>query len=374
MTVRVRRSLLQTFVLLSVPAFLGGCSKIEAPATEQVEILSEPGFLLRGDSTRISATLLDAEGNPVDDSTLVYNWTARPGRVLGRGREATYLAPDSAGVAMVAVAARRKGKVAAGAFREIPVYKQVILIKADDFAYDDGHADGLPDGWRLFFAYLEWKGIRASVGCVGERMADGSDAYFRKIAELGNSGRVEFFNHGWDHRLNVPLPGGGTFCEFRNTPYQEQFEHLLRTQTLMQARSGLVLHGFGAPGNAYDDATRRVVEEVVELDYWYFGSESTTKIDLKHSADIDNAAGKPDYDTFVTTYPSDAKYIVYQVHPWFWDMKKLNVFDRCINDLTARGATFMLPGEFCRKIQEQRRERAEHQAAPPGPGESIRGR
>jgi peptidoglycan/xylan/chitin deacetylase (PgdA/CDA1 family) len=192
------------------------------------------------------------------------------------------------------------------------------------------------------------------VGAIGERMFGGTSAYYRGLAALVSTGRIEFFNHGWNHAINATREDGSVYCEFRDTPYEYQHAHFLATQRLLRKEAGIVLRGFGAPGNAHDEVTRRVIDEAGDTAYWFFAAGPSQKTILRRVADIEDKRNLPDYDTFVATYKPGAEYIVYQLHPWFWDETLLAEFVRCVDDLIAMGVTFVLPGEYVAMVNAAR--------------------
>jgi hypothetical protein len=343
---RAIRPALPALLGLLLWPLLSGCSETSAPVPGPgVEVVASAPYLMHGDSTEVRATLVCGGDDP--PAGLVFAWSASCGRITGDGDHATFVAPDEADTALVRVivtdasADRHAGEL------RLPVYRQIVILKADDFVYESCRATGIPAGWQLYFDYICSHRLATSAGVIGYRFAEAPPELFSRLVALTQTGRVEFFNHGWTHAIGFVDADGKTCSEFKNRPYEEQHDHLRATQKLMRERAGIVLRGFGAPGNAIDESTLRVIDENDDIVYWLFGDPTSCKRVLGRVSRIENDHLLPDYATFVATYKPDAPCIVYQIHPWFWTDALLAEFAKCIDDLVAAGVTFMLPGEYC---------------------------
>lgn len=325
--------------------WLPGCSEIEAPApTREVIVIAEEATIMRGDSLTVSAELIDTRGS--DLAAGAYQWSVDGGSVIGEGATITFVAPDSVGTVSLHVTVVDGAGNRHEGLLTISVHGQFVILKADDLVYEPGRPDGVPAGWRLFFDYIESHDLRASAGAIGQRMEQGGDEYFASLRALRKRGRVEFFNHGWSHEINVTGPDGVVRSEFRGTPYERQRDHLQATQALLRRRAGITLRGFGAPGNAIDETTARVVSECPELTYWFYGLPGSGKAVLPRLAEMEDRQNRISYEVFRATYRADVECLVYQIHPWFWTETQLAEFARCIDDLRAMGVTFILPTRY----------------------------
>jgi len=177
-----------------------------------------------------------------------------------------------------------------------------VILKADDFVYESFCADGVPAGWRLYLDYVESRGLKTSVGVIGHRLAEAPPSFFALLGEMHRRGRVEFLNHGLTHASNVVGKDGVARSELKGTPDEAQRDNLRATQALLRRGAGIVLRGFGAPGNAIDATTAQVVAENEEILYWFLGRKDGGKTVLPRVADIENARLVPDYDTFRRTH------------------------------------------------------------------------
>jgi hypothetical protein len=325
---------------------LSGCSETSAPVPgPRIELVTSATFLMRGDSAEVRATLVcDGEDPPAG---LAFAWSASCGRITGDGDHATFVAPETADTARIRVVVTAAGADRHAGELRLPVYRQIVILKADDFVYASGRATGIAPGWQLYLDYICSRRLATSVGVIGQRVDAGPAEFFVRLATLAQTHRVEFFNHGWTHAIGFVDDRGQLCSEFKNRPYEEQRDHLLATQSLMRERAGIVLRGFGAPGNAIDASTLRLIDGTDDIAYWLYGNPSSRKRVLSRVADIEDSHNLPDYATFLATYKPDAECIVYQIHPWFWTDALLAEFAKCVDDLVAAGVTFMLPGEYC---------------------------
>jgi len=338
------------FSLLLVLVGLWGCllEPDSHESSQSFSLVSSSLYLIRGDSAKIEADL-DAEEAEVPG--LSYSWSANFGSVVGGGPTITYVAADTAGSAVIRVSVQRLGTPYGHGSLRIPVYRQIILLKADDFVYSPYTSSGFTPGWQMYLDYLEEQGLKSAVGVIGARVKDGTDGFFEQAGLLHERGTVEYFNHGYGHELNVTDEQGHTYCEFRGTPVEYQQTRLQATQALWFEKTGIVLRGFAAPGNAFDGATRQAIASADDIVYWLFGWPIVGKILLEyHPCKMEEECAQPRYEVFTRTYVPEQRMIVYQLHPWFWTRTEMAEFIRCVNALRAAGATFMLPLEYCRLL------------------------
>ena len=174
------------------------------------------------------------------------------------------------------------------------------------------------------------------MGVIGNRARDPTGRFFALMANLRDSGRFEFFNHGWDHEI----------LEFKDVPYKRQLEHVRKTQAWIVSNTGIRMRGFGAPGNNFDFNTSRVVSDLDEMTYWFFGDGTSTKYEFARIAEIEEPAGIPNWDTFARSYIGERSLLVYQLHPAYWGPKSLGEFERAVDFLIQRRTRFVLPSEY----------------------------
>ncbi len=298
-----------------------------------------------------SNTTLAVDPSP-DDATSSYAWRSTGGRISGEGSTVLFTAPEDADSVRVNVEVKEKdGTTWAGA-TTIIVFRQWVILKADDFRY--APAGTISPGWRRFIDFVEERKIRTSIGLIGIEIERGDSAFAAMIHHLASNPRFEFWNHGYDHLLNVTDEAGHTVSEFRGTSYEHQLEHMQRTQTLARDRCGIVLHAFGAPGNAFDSNTARAIDACDDLRIWFFGAPYSDRLVLPYTVAIEQPIFQPNESGFMTAYDPAPPCVTYQIHPKDWDPARFDAFTRIIDFLIAQDVTFTTPSDF---------ERISHQMA-----------
>ncbi len=232
------------------------------------------------------------------------------------------------------------------------IYKQFIILKADDLA-DDG-ANVISPRWRAFIDYIEERNIKASIGVIGYSLESQNDEYLSLIKDLGHNGNIEFWNHGYSHLLNGVNEDGEIYHEFWNTPYEYQKEHLLKTQNLAREMLNITFNAFGAPGNAIDSNTVKAIEEIDEIEVWLFGDSCSTKFVLERGEiGPEYPPWKPDYQQFLNDYDSERDYLVVQMHPNSWDSEQFDQFKQIIEFLIQEDVTFITPYGYYRLLNRE---------------------
>lgn len=226
--------------------------------------------------------------------------------------------------------------------------KNLIILKADDLRFDNSNI--ISPRWQTFIDYIEDSKIKASIGIIGNSLEQGNNEYFSLIKTVHNKGYIEFWNHGYSHYSNDDSEN--PVWEFRNTPYKQQYEHLLKTQELAKTKIGLTLHTFGAPFNKVDENTVKAIEDINDIKVWLFGNTSSTKLVLKRYCDIEYPTHNPDYQKFLNNYDSGIEYLLLQIHPNSWDNGRFNQFKQIIEFLIQEGATFITPFEYYKLLNK----------------------
>lgn len=226
--------------------------------------------------------------------------------------------------------------------------KSLIILKADDLRFDNSNV--ISPGWQTFIDYIEDSKIKASIGIIGNSLEQGNDEYFSLIKTIHNKGNIEFWNHGYSHYSNDDSEN--PVWEFRNTPYNQQYENLLRTQELAKTKIGITLHAFGAPFNQTDENTVKAIEDIEDIKVWLFGNTSSTKLVLKRYCDIEYPTHNPDYKKFLKNYNSGREYLLLQIHPNSWDNERFNQFKQIIEFLIQGNATFITPFEYYQSLNK----------------------
>jgi hypothetical protein len=271
-------------------------------------------------------------------------WSASNGRIEGNNVEAKFYAPDIQGSAIIEAKITDQNNISYTDTARIKVYKQLVLLKADDVFFDK--VNTIPAGWRSFIDYIISKNIKASLGLIGNSLVQGNEAYFSYLKSLEDSGNFELWNHGYNHLLDGTDVKGNKFEEFLNSPLEYQAGHLLQTQNLAKVKLNIILHTFGAPGNAIDTTTIKAIKDIGDIKVWYFGLENPDKFVLKRSIEIEYPTGIPDFNKFQTYYTPLDPYLVIQIHPNVWDETKFSEFKKMIDFLIQKDVTFINPYEY----------------------------
>ena len=218
-----------------------------------------------------------------------------------------------------------------------------LMLKLDDVGARN---------YRQYFRvvkFLEEKDIVAGFGVVVNSIENADGAYIdwlRRIARE-NGGRVEFWNHGWDHYMK------GDVCEFKGTGLAHQREHLTKSQDVFREKTGLVMHALGTAGNARDADTPKALAERPDITVWIYGDEKNTggKLVLRRTFNLEYAVGKIDFNKFAGPYKSRRldDYAIIQGHPNIWNDQSFEEFKKVVGQLLDDGWIFTTPHEFATK-------------------------
>lgn len=221
---------------------------------------------------------------------------------------------------------------------------QTVILKADDVRYHPEHI--LPPRWQTFNTYIIEQNINAGLGLIGNSLEDDNPEYFEHLLELHNSPHFEIWHHGYDHLLRGTNEKGETYHEFSNTSLDHQLDHLRKTQRLAKEKVGITLRTFGAPGNQIDDTTCQALDQMPELEVWFYASPNAKQFDLKRTISVEYPTHNPDFDAFKEHYSPDYACLVLQLHPNSWDEDRFAHFDQIIQFLLNKDVSFILPYEY----------------------------
>ncbi|MDQ1355552.1 MAG: hypothetical protein QG657_5862 [Acidobacteriota bacterium] len=285
-------------------------------------------------------------GGNTDPQQYSFRWWTTAGTItkIAPGNKAAFIAPDQKCSAEIGVEVKDKNNTTSTQTVSIIVYKQVAILKADDVICASGGI--MPPRWQTFLEYMTQKHIKVCIGLVGNSLEHGNSSYIERLKELSQLEYFEIFNHGYDHLLYQVDENGNQYCEFFNTPWEQQKEHLLKTQNLSKDKLGITLHTFGAPGNMIDNNTTKAIESVADLKIWLYGNPSLTKLVLNKWGLIETSTGYPDYDAFLKKYDPTVDYYVFQIHPNRFTPESLEVFKKILDYLIQQQVTFLLPYEY----------------------------
>jgi len=230
-------------------------------------------------------------------------------------------------------------------FASDPSPQKVILIKADDMRNSKLRE------WERFFELVELKNVRASVGIVCDSLESDKDGYFDWLKGIAASGRIEYWNHGWDHKQwdekEVKV------SEFCKSGYEHQNLALEKSQASAEKALGTPFRCFGAPFNRIDDDTAKVLAKHTEITLVYVygkpaGYEGKVLLPMNIRGENDGT-GKPNFAKFKETYEKSGRNLTIaavQFHPALFSDDGLQQFAQIIDFLKAEGWIFMTPSEY----------------------------
>jgi hypothetical protein len=309
------------------------------PKLEENFTVTFPKFLRINDSVRI---VVESDVNIL--SKYIFKWKTNQGTIEPSGNEVIYSSPDSVCTAAIELEIFNKADFISKHTFSISVFRQLIILKADDLIYDNKKI--VSDSWTRFLHYAVSEKIKSSVGLICNSLETDDDRYFGLLQYLDRTDYIELWNHGYDHRLDTQHPDGKLYDEYRNSSLEFQNEQLRKAQTLAEEKLNITLRTFGAPGNAIDSTTILALDAFDEIKVWFFGLSGSGKLVLGRSADMEYPTGKPDYNSFVQNYDPSKEYLVFQIHPNQWDENQFKTFKQIIEFLKNQRTTFILPYEY----------------------------
>lgn len=220
--------------------------------------------------------------------------------------------------------------------------KRIVIIKADDVR-------GPTANWKRFFALSKAKGIKVSAGIICESLQQDKNGYHAWLKGLQDSGAVEFWNHGWDHkRWNAK--DGRQLCEFKGSGYAHQKQHFVDAQSLMQKVFGAPPIAFGAPYNGMDADTVKVLNENADCRLCFchtlkgLHGKVLAPMTLRGESD---GTGKPNFEKFKAEYQKrKVSFAAIQFHPSGFGDAQFAEYGKIVDFLIKEGWTFMLPAEY----------------------------
>lgn len=224
-----------------------------------------------------------------------------------------------------------------------PVY---IMLKLDDLTSKS-------PGWVRTVEFLKEKNVKSSIGIICNSLEKDNQAYFDWIKSVQAGGLVEFWNHGYDHKEWTE--GETKLQEFKGPSYEQQKEHFSKSQQLAKDKLGITLRSFGAPFNATDANTVKVLSEDPDVKVFLYGNPrdaatlpkvmilDRTQMNIENPLFVPNARRiEQDYDILAKKRDD----FVIQGHANQWDGKRFEEFKKLVEFLISKGATFVTPYEY----------------------------
>lgn len=221
-----------------------------------------------------------------------------------------------------------------------------IILKLDDLRSPT-------PAWKRTVEFLRAKNVKSSIGIICNSLEGDQKPYYDWIREVAQTGLVEFWNHGWDHKQW--REEDKDVMEFKGPSYEVQKEHLTRSQQLGKEKLGITFHSFGPPFNATDDTTLKVLAEDPDLKVFLYGKPEQasavpnllildrTQMNIENPLFVPNAQ-RIEHDYKILAATRDC--ITIQGHPDMWDEARFEEFQKLVNYLMAQGATFTTPFEY----------------------------
>jgi len=215
-----------------------------------------------------------------------------------------------------------------------------IVLKLDDLKPSAGGA--VSPQWLRVADFAKEKNIKISIGIIAQAFEAECPPIVQWIQEQNAAKRVEFWNHGWDHAAGEKL-----VREFSGQPYEYQKDHFTRSCAIARSKFGFPFESFGAPFNATDAATVRVLSEDPDLKVWIFGDpkDPAGKTVLRGSPVTIETRARPDFEAFLEAYAHNrgADYFVMQGHPGGWKDDGFEQFRMIVDFLATQKASFVFP-------------------------------
>lgn len=220
------------------------------------------------------------------------------------------------------------------------------IIKADDLK------ERTPK-WDAFLSAAQAEDAKVTIGIICNSLEKPNATHEEWLKGLVASGRVEFWNHGWDHKQWKE--GEKTLSEFGGSGYDHQKDHLTKSQEVSARVFGKPFAVLGTPFNAMDLDTGRVLTEIPEITQVFaypgkkkeLGGKTILPMLMRGEAD---GTGKPNSEKFIADYQekewSKHDFTAIQFHPNSFGEGGVEEFSKIIKFLKTEGWEFI----FCADV------------------------
>lgn len=230
--------------------------------------------------------------------------------------------------------------------------ERIAIIKADDVR-------SLSGKWDRFIKVSQEHGANPSLGIILNSLEKPAPAYEAWLKKTAETGKVEFWNHGWDHKQWDDA--GKKKSEFGGSGYEHQKAAVEKSQAAALRVFGRPIMSFGSPFNAMDMDTARVLNEVPELKLIFIYAGTPPSKALKGKVLLPmlligehDGPGRPNFTKFKQAYAKKDNdkltLTALQFHPMSFSEQGFADFVAIIDFLKTEGWIFMLPGEYARKL------------------------
>lgn len=237
----------------------------------------------------------------------------------------------------------------------------VIILKLDDLKQ---HRGKVHPRWQAVADYLDQRRIKGSIGVICETLQEATPEYTAWINDHRDTGRWEFWFHGWDHLVHEE--NGTKYNEFNERSYEDQKKRFDDSQALAQEKLGFAFETFGPTGGTsngmFNTATLQAVQDDPYIAAILYPSPMDNRgrtleaqgkvqvLDRVWAVNLEGSVGSPDFNRFLKGYAAnlDRPYFVLQGHPGAWSDSRFAEFEKIIDFLVERDAVFMTPIEYAR--------------------------
>lgn len=224
-----------------------------------------------------------------------------------------------------------------------------IILKLDDYKVRNNTCKGLQT-----LAFLKEKNVKAGFGVIATYCDATSAKVFGEYLNAKNNNGEKLFevwNHGFDHIKP----------EFKDTSFEYQRKHFLMADSIIIANIGVEARTFGAPYNANDANTLKVISLIPRYKTIFFSQvkpdQASGLFNLGNRINLEVKTGMPDSAFFVTNYLAQKEkysdYIVLQAHPPHFTPESFEQFKKVINFLLKEKCEFVLPDEYVKSVSHR---------------------
>ncbi|HEY9249433.1 MAG TPA: DUF2334 domain-containing protein [Rariglobus sp.] len=232
----------------------------------------------------------------------------------------------------------------------LPANPPAVVLKLDDLATGGGN---VPRNWKRITDFALERKIKLSVGIITQSLETANPSYIGYIRDLRKTGLIEFWFHGYDHKMWEE--GGQKLQEFKGTSYERQKDHFVKSQALAKEKLGFAFTTFGSPFNGFDENTFKVFAEDPDMKVFLYATPADQakipgKVILERVGwvNIEDPLFVPNADKFIAGYLKNAKgrsYYVIQGHPNQWNDERWAEFVRLVDYLQQNHIPIVTPTE-----------------------------
>ena len=205
-----------------------------------------------------------------------------------------------------------------------------IILKLDDFTYVTKRVIKLDK-------LIKKENIKVTWGIIGNDFNKISHKDLKWCKKSLETGLYYYWNHGLTHDFN----------EFKNLSFEEQINHITTTQDIVKEKLEFGMESFGAPCNAFNQYTIKVLESIGEIKYWYYGNESFSRVTLKRDIELEQPLFRPNYNYFRQEYEKfKGNILILQAHPNQWKFWDFYNFKKIVRFLKENECSFIFPNEI----------------------------